>query len=35
MKTLEEKAKEKIEAGRKFVYEWEPDEKDFGDYLSD
>ena len=35
MKTLEEKIKDKIEVGRRFVYEWEPDGTEFEGYLSD
>ena len=35
MKTLEEKAKDMIETGRRFVYDWEPDEEEFADYLTD
>ncbi len=35
MKTLEEKVRERIEIGRRFVHDWEPDEAEFADYLTD
>ena len=35
MKTLEEKVKEMIDTGRRFVHDWEPDEEEFAGYLTD